>query len=248
MSRFFGNRGFTLALAILSFTLITLSVIPALQSQSVTQNQLPSNESQFPIVDEAENAVLDVKEREKKELKSRRFKLALPVTSNPNFQVAATIHHWPEEFSPLPVAVSTTIIVGEVKHATANLSADRSAVFSDFTISPLLVLKDSSEQVKKNVPIIAARYGGRVRFPDGHTQWIFKTGLGMPRVGKSYVFFLTLTDADFDLVTAYELSEGKVQPLDSGTPNFDLYKSQDQSKFIKEIQERISSLPHIASH
>ncbi len=247
MSRFFGNRGSTLALAVLSFTLITLSVIPALQSQEVTQKGLHTNESQFPIVDEAD-LVLDVKEREKKELKSRRYKLALPVTSNPNFQVAAAIHHWPEDFSPLPVAVSTTILVGQVKQAKANLSADRRAVFTDFTISPSRVLKDSSELVKENLPLIASRYGGRVRFPDGHTQWIFKTGLGMPLVGKSYVFFLTVTDADFDLVTAYELSEGKVQPLDGGTPNFELYRNQDQSKFIKEIQERISSRLRIASH
>jgi hypothetical protein len=200
------------------------------------------DETQFPVVEEYALKTKTKEEQTKSEKKGKRFRLGVPIVSMSHWGVAAEVQHWPDDFSPLPVAESTTILVGEVTEANANLSDDRMAVYSDFIINAVAVLKDSCNVAKQNSVLTATRYGGRVKFQDGHTLLVFKSGLGMPRVGRRYLFFLKQTAADSDLLTAYEITNGKILPLDSGTPNFDMYKNANETDFIREVQQKIESL------
>ncbi|MGI8470484.1 MAG: hypothetical protein ACR2N3_18755 [Pyrinomonadaceae bacterium] len=66
--------------------------------------------------------------------------------------------------------------------------------------------------------IIASREGGGVRFPSGKVIFDLNTDTPMPKVGRIYVFFLKYSDeTGFSIITAYELLQGQVFPLDGVT-------------------------------
>lgn len=73
-------------------------------------------------------------------------------------------------------------------------------------------------------------------------MWVYKTSLGMPQIGQQYVFFLKAIDEDFDLLTAYEIRDGKVAPLDGGTPNFKVYENVSETDFLNTLHQRIATL------
>jgi hypothetical protein len=225
---------------------LTLTAFTVFQGQDKRSTQDKFDETQFPIVEEYSVKPRNIQERAKGELKAKRFRLGALIVSLPHWGVVAGIHPWPADFSALPVAESTTIVVGDVMDATANLSDDRMAVYSDFTISPTKVLKDSCNFAKENSLLTASRYGGRVKFQDGHALLVFMSNLGMPRVGRHYLFFLKQTDADFDIVTAYEIKGDKVTPLDSGTSAFDNYKNASEADVLREIQQKIKGVAKTA--
>src|SRR6185295_9911978 len=117
----------------------------------------------------------------------------------------------------LPLTESSAVIVGQITDAKAYLSNDKTGVYSAFTVQINEVLKNSS-----SVPLSSAssidveRDGGRVRFPGGRILIYTINSQDMPVVGLRYVFFLINPhgQSDFQILTAYELREGKVYPLD----------------------------------
>ncbi|MGI8734808.1 MAG: hypothetical protein ACR2LM_16060 [Pyrinomonadaceae bacterium] len=224
-----------------------MTALAALRTQNDLKQE-PFDESQFPIVEESSPRPLDAKEIAKRQLKAPRFRMAIPVSSNPNFKVAASIQHWPADFSAIPISQSQTIIVGVISDARAYVSEDKRAVYSEFTINTAKVIKDTCNLAEVNSTLTATRYGGRVRFPDGSTQLVFRSGLGMPRVGRRYLLFLKQTDTDYDLLTGYELRAGKVFPLDEGTPNFGRYHNIGEADFIKEVEQSIASFSNATTN
>ena len=86
------------------------------------------------------------------------------------------------------------------------------------------------------------REGGRVRFPSGRVHLYMTKEQDMPQIGSSYVFFLSeLNDETvFQIVTGYELREGKVYPLDH-LPNPRTYENADEAKFMSELRMKIAN-------
>jgi hypothetical protein len=216
---------------------LTLTAFATFQDQRRGTTQDKFDESQFPIVEEYAFKAKAKEEQAKREVKAKRFRMVMPAVS---WGVLAGIHHWPADFSALPVAESTTILIGEVTDATANLSDDRMAVYSDFIINPVSFFKDSCNAAKDSSVLVATRVGGRVKFQNGHTLLVFNSGLGMPRIGRRYLFFLKQTDADSELLTAYEIRDGKVIPLDSGTSIFKAYENVNEAVLIKDTPTKKS--------
>jgi hypothetical protein len=58
----------------------------------------------------------------------------------------------------------------------------------------------------------------------------------MPQVGLRYVLFLTNAQgqSDFQILTGYELREGKVHPLDD-LLNLYTYENADETTFLKQL-------------
>ena len=158
--------------------------------------------------------------------------------------------------SALPVAQSSAVVAGDVIDAKAYLSEDKNNVYSEYTVLVEEVIKDDSrEPIAAGASIATDRLGGSVRFPSGRVASLFVPGQGVPEVGKRFVFFLGFNrreagnravagprEMNRHLLTAYELREGKVFPLDyTGGRNFDNYKGRGETAFLNEIRSSVAS-------
>lgn len=89
-----------------------------------------------------------------------------------------------------------------------------------------------------------------MRLPSGKIVTAQVVHQDMPRTGRKYVFFLMRTDLNgndakgFYLLTAYELREGHVFPLDqvSETHPINQYKGKAEEAFLMDLRSAIASL------
>lgn len=138
-----------------------------------------------------------------------------------------------------PFDKSSVVVVGQVTHAQAYLSNDKTGVYSVFTIKVTEVLKNSLKTPLIAPSLVEAeREGGRVRFPNGRLHLYKISEQDMPRVGLRYVLFLTNTNEEpnLQILTGYELREGKVYALDT-LPNTRKHENADEVKFLCELRE-----------
>ena len=148
----------------------------------------------------------------------------------------ARTHALDPNLPALPVATSAAVIVGQITDAKAYLSNDKTGVYSVFTVQVHEVIKNSSQlSLSTGSSIDVERDGGRVRFPNGRTFIYVATN--MPQVGLRYVLFLTnaQSQSDFQILTGYELREGKVYPLDD-LLNLHTYENADETIFLNQLR------------
>lgn len=203
------------------------------------------DESQFPVAEEAApepSTPMERTKRTKKEKKYGKYK----DTIGPGVTVASVHYHWPPGFPTLPVAESDAVVIGEVADAKAQVTLDKSAVYSEFNVNVVDVLKnDSQTPLLTGSSIMVERPGGRVRYPSGHISRFSLTGWGMPRRMGRYVLFLTRNSEEpsYHLVTGYELRGGRIFPLDrttSSETDFDAYINMDEAAFLKQLDAAIA--------
>jgi hypothetical protein len=210
--------------------------------------QNKADESQFPIAEESAAEPSTPAKRARKINKEKKYK-RYGDTIGPGVTVASMHYHWPPGFPTLPVAQSDAVIIGEVVGANAQVSSDKSTVYSEFTIRITSVLKDDDQtRLAPSGLVIAERPGGRVRYPSGHVSRFSLTGWGMPRVGGYYVLFLKRNSDDqtYRLVTGYELQDGRVSPLDRTTStdtDFDAYINMDEATFLRRLDAALATPP-----
>ena len=73
--------------------------------------------------------------------------------------------HWWQAIPPIPISQSDLAVIGKVSSANAFLSANKSTVYSEFTIDVSAILKGRAEGY-----VVVEREGGYVRFPSGHVR------------------------------------------------------------------------------
>jgi hypothetical protein len=201
------------------------------------------DENRFPIADYTASDPSDPKERLKRQEKGKKYdksawRIYPETTSN-----MARVDYVDPNLPALPLTESSAVIVGQITDAKAYLSNDKTGVYSSFTVQVNEVLKNST-----TVPLSTAssieveRDGGRVRFPGGRILIYTINSQDMPVVGLRYVLFLTNPhgQSDFEILTAYELREGKVYPLDD-LPNLYRYENADELNFLSELRNRIAN-------
>lgn len=147
----------------------------------------------------------------------------------------------------IPVSQSDVVLVGVVKSAKAYLSEDRDSVYSEFRVNPSEILKASpagSVTVDESVDI--ERPGGAVQFPSGKVLHFRDFGEGLPDSGKRYVFFLKALPEteDYLLLTAYELRDRRVVPLDDfedgeTKTQFSQYRNFAEQEFLNLVRHTI---------
>lgn len=168
----------------------------------------------------------------------------------PGIEPLPTNSHWWVGLPALPVAQSDVVVLGEVVDRAAHLSGDRSGIYSEFTIRIDEVLKDIVGVIHPTSFLSVDRVGGTVRFASGRLQKYSTRWQGMPRKGGQYVLFLQKSNdyGDLLILTGYELSSGRVAPLD-GEDNkepgsvlpFAKYKDADQSVFLGELRAAVQN-------
>ena len=150
---------------------------------------------------------------------------------------------WWAGLSPLPIEQSDAVVLGIVSGSEAHLSDDNTGIYSEYSFVVSEILKDSSKTI---IPgqLTVNRLGGAVRFKSGKVQRYEIAGQGAPQIGAQYVLFLRKTaDGDFLILTGYELSNGRVKPLDGEGENdprkalpFSKYRNVEQLSFLKELR------------
>jgi hypothetical protein len=93
--------------------------------------------------------------------------------------------------------------------------------------------------------LTTTRWGGQIQLSSGRVQkWAIR-GLGMPKAGNRYLFFLEghQDEAIFYILTGYKLSPQGIKPIDNLNEKilpFSLYKVRDEHEFIQIIKDGIS--------
>jgi hypothetical protein len=147
------------------------------------------------------------------------------------------------DFPALPVSTSQLIVIGRVGEASAHLSQRKMNVYSEFVIAVNSVLKTPTKQMAENSPLVVERLGGHVRYPNGQKVLFRISGWNMPKVGSEYLFFLnSRNNLDWEIVTAYELTDTGVLPLDESS-QFEALRGTPKVEILKEVRALISQQP-----
>jgi hypothetical protein len=233
-----------MSLAVISVTaLVSLYALGELAVRRQFQNKQLTEVSPtpLPIVDYNAPEAQILEERSVRQSKSRRYDQSpLNVREPPHNvdQLPLNNHFW-WGLAPIPAGQSDAALIGEVVDAHAYLSNDKTGVYSEFTIRVERVLKDSDYRLS---PLIAVeRLGGAVRFQTGRIVKYEVLGQGAPRVGARYLLFLRYNGQadDYSLLTAYELNNGHIVPLDSVDTLFKRYEGWPEDKFLNIVTKNI---------
>jgi hypothetical protein len=139
-----------------------------------------------------------------------------------------------------PIKQSAVVLTGTIVTSQAFVSEDRTGVYSEFTVKVDEVLKSGSPQIMAGDSAEVERAGGRVKFPSGRVHWYSVDKENMPGPGRRYVFFLKMDDSDdgLQIITAYELRDGKVFPLDD-LRQFLVYEGKDEADFMIALRTAV---------
>lgn len=142
-----------------------------------------------------------------------------------------------------PIPAADLVVIGDVLSAEAILSADYSAVFSQFKVRPVEILKGVAPQSE----LVVKRSGGAVKFPNGRVIQRGKQFERMPRLGKRYILFLSANKktADYSIITGYDVSGDVATPLDVPANSqekklFELYQNIKLENLINAIKKEVS--------
>ena len=222
--------------------------------------QLQKIQQDVPIADYNEPLPANTEEKIKRTKKNRARNLKeeqpgeakrFMLTEQRESSYGYTPSHAPVQ-PALPAKRSDAIIVGEVVNGEAHLSEDKVSIYSEFVVRNLGVLKNiTPESFSSERPIIVSREGGGVRFPSGKVIFYLNTDKPMPQIGKRYLFFLKYSDeTGFSIITAYELTQGRVSPLDGLMRNGTIvrqYAGQQslrgapEADFLNQVKEAIAN-------
>jgi hypothetical protein len=240
--------GLVIVAAIVGVVLVVISK----QDLSASTAQIQSEELVLPIADYAlpePNPSDSAKRRKRNERHDHQSGEAIKEAPYPVERIWSS--HWARQVPAIPSSQSDVILIGTVIASQANLSADKTGVYSEFGIHVEEVLKGIGTTAL-NYPVVSVeRFGGAVRFPSGVIQKYRTSGQGMPREGRRYLLFLKKIDQDddFSILTAYELRSEKIVPLDGASQQgnerlaFDSYKGIDVISFLRVVRGAISDVP-----
>jgi hypothetical protein len=192
----------------------------------------------FPTVDYDELDLPDTEENRAKKEKKKRFndlgnwvsKFTQPYTKE-TISSAGYLN-----FPALPVANSDIILIGVVGETKAHLSENKRNVFSELTVAVETVFKTSNQQVKLGSVVSVDRMGGFVKYPNGQTVLYRRAGMYIPKTGGRYLFFLnSLNKHDYGILTAYELAETGVIPLDMSSQFF-AFEGKSETEILTELR------------
>jgi len=210
------------------------------KSNAKTQRR-PFNENRFPIADYSAVEPKDPVQRAKRQARGKKYdKSSWRVHPNSVSDSMVRVDYVDRNLSAFPFDKSSVVLVGQVSDAHAYLSNDKTGVYSVFTVQVNEILKSSNNLPLSDGSVIEVeRDGGRVRFPNGRLHLYTIAEQDMPQVGLRYVLFLTNIsgESDFEIMTGYELRDGKVHPLDD-LPKLNTYNNTDEATFLRELRSK----------
>jgi hypothetical protein len=242
-------RAFLVAVILVTALFVSLTTYKSGSTLAVSASQNDDSQD-LPSLD-YETETLKEKSKERKQIDShfkgrgnpdgRKQISELPEGVEP----LPTLTHWWVGLSALPVEQSDVVVLGDIVDGAAHLSDDRTGIYSEFTVHVDEIFQDATGAVAAGGSLTVSRAGGGVRFASGRTQKYRIGRQGMPRDGRRYVLFLKrMPEGDLIILTGYEISGGRVTPLDgegSKDPRSDLpfaqYRGADQAAFLTDVRK-----------
>jgi len=239
------KRSFTLVLVILVVAITATTVNQAFRpSNSIrTKGQKNADKTVWPITDYVVTLPTDdPAKRQKRNARNKRYnKSRFRVHPDDPGENTTLVDAADPKQPALPLYPSSVVLIGSVNEAQAFISDDLTGVYSEFNISVERILKSSDQGPTRASAVEVQRQGGRVKFASGKVHWYSVDKENMPLVGKRYVFFLdSNVNGDLQILTAYQLENGKVIPLDD-LPQFRLFDGKDEAEFLNTLQTAISN-------
>ena len=116
-------------------------------------------------------------------------------------------------------------------------------MYSEFQMVVSSILKTPNQDITENSTLTIERLGGNVRYSNGQKVLFRIAGWNMPKIGSEYLFFLNSKNKlDWEIVTAYELTEDGVLPLDESS-QFEALRGTPSIEIIKQVRALISQQP-----
>ena len=198
------------------------------------------DENRYPIADFLEGEPSDPGQRVRQRVRSEKYDKSLfHVNPNAPGDTTSVVDVVDPKLPAFPLTLSSLVVVGQIINARAHLSRDKSGVYSSFSVQVNEILKNASKLSLTTGSVIEAeRQGGRVRFPSGRLHLFVVDRLDMPQIGLRYLLFLQngVDDPTFQIVSGYELKDGKVSALDD-LPNPKTYENADEPTFLSQVRK-----------
>ncbi len=143
----------------------------------------------------------------------------------------------------LPVTTSTAIVIGTVESAQSYMTPEQRTVFTEYTVATESVIGSIDAAAPHAGRVITAeRQGGAVKFASGRIRRLRIYGEGIPHLGSTYVLFLKYVSEgdDYEMLTAYEVTDGKIRALDDGQ-RYHRYDGMAQGSFIEAVKQEVSA-------
>jgi hypothetical protein len=229
-----------------TFLTQTQDAAPRKQLQKEAPRQTDEvDTTQFPITDYSAAGTADLKVRAKRDAKGKKYNDRYAGRISESSDGIFTIGDWEVGLPALPVSRSSAVIIGEIIDAQAYLSEDGSNIYSEFVVQVQQILKNDN-QVPIGNSIAVERSGGRVRLPSGKIVTARTNHQDLPRVSRRYVLFLTyefsgVNTESLNILTGYEVRDGRVFPLDKLGPKHPInsYKGADEASFLNDLAKAL---------
>jgi hypothetical protein len=240
-------------------TLLVLVLFSTVFESHAQQNKLkdydkkPTKYSDAPAKGEFQNQSSELaSDQDRRVIRESRYKNTYPEitdpansgTTEPGEDYVVGITDYAGPLDPFPVAPSAAIVIGTVLSGKAFVSKDRTYVYSDYQVRVDRILKqDATANLALGEQIVVSRGGGTIHFPSGHTRNYIKNGEGFPAIGSQYLFFLgkpNFPQHEYEQIigSLYQLSDGKVHPLDDEqlTP----FDDMSDVVFLSKVEQAIT--------
>lgn len=223
------------------------SIVPERAYRAATHPKQREKESKntqvasVPVVDFSSSLPPDPAERALRIIRNSRYDKRYPVRfdqERPDTTMRLLSNHWWVNLPAIPAKQSDLIVICKIENAKAYLSNDKTGVYSEFSVSIENILKNHAPLSQGY--LVVEREGGAVRLEDSRVIASMIAHQKLPLVGRRYVMFLKYdSDAkDYHLVTAYELHNGQVAPLDNAEV-FTAYQRFTDEAFVNAVRAAI---------
>ncbi len=212
------------------------------QNSSSSKVQRVPDLEQWPVADFDESLPTEPAKRAKRQAINRKYdKSTWPINAIDVADSTVRLHQVNPDLPAFPAQESSVVLIGQIASAAAHLSNDKTGVYSEFTIVVEEVLKnDLVHQLAAGSSLAVTREGGRIRFPSGRMHWYGIDRQNMPGLGGRYVLFLSgQTEETLNILTGYELANGKVAPLDD-LSNPDRYRDADEVTLLQRLRNSLA--------
>jgi hypothetical protein len=201
----------------------------------------------FPIVSSLTEKLTDPVLRTERAARGKKFNSRYLPPIDDSFNGIFTTSDWAVDLPALPIEKSVAVVIGRVDRASAFLSENKTNIYSEFSVNVESVFKSQGQHALKPDSLITVqREGGRVKLSSGRIAVSAVDRQDMPQVGKRYLFFLThyfvSAADDLQILTAYELREGRIYPLDllSSTHPISKYAGVSETDFLTDLSNALA--------